>query len=132
MSQTDTEKVDTAEDIAAATELVRAVEANGAKVSISRTAAEAGNLKILDESPYNAVSGQVLGPIFPGEDGYDIVEDVEPTSPEGIEELKGAALDQALDDAGLVKSGTVAEKRARLTEHAANQTPGAAGSGDQQ
>lgn len=31
--------------------------------------------------------------------------------------LKGAALDEALDAAGLSKAGTVAEKRVRLTEH---------------
>lgn len=31
--------------------------------------------------------------------------------------LRGAALEQALDDAGLSKSGTVAEKQARLAEH---------------
>lgn len=32
--------------------------------------------------------------------------------------LRGAALDQALEDAGLPKSGTADEKRARLAEHA--------------
>lgn len=36
------------------------------------------------------------------------------------EELKGAALDQALEDAGLPKSGSADEKRARLAEHQAN------------
>lgn len=34
-------------------------------------------------------------------------------------ELKGKALDKALEDAGLEKSGTAAEKRARLAEHQA-------------
>lgn len=32
--------------------------------------------------------------------------------------LKGAALDQALEDAGLPKTGSADEKRARLAEHA--------------
>ena len=45
----------------------------------------------------------------------------EPTNPDGSasapEGLKGAALDKALDDAGLSKTGTVAEKRARLADH---------------
>lgn len=34
-------------------------------------------------------------------------------------ELKGKALDDALDAAGLSKAGTVEEKRARLTDHEA-------------
>lgn len=33
------------------------------------------------------------------------------------DELKGAALDDALEAAGLPKSGTADEKRARLAEH---------------
>lgn len=36
------------------------------------------------------------------------------------EELRGAALDKALDDAGLPKSGSADEKRARLAEHQAD------------
>lgn len=36
-----------------------------------------------------------------------------------IEELKGAELTEQLEAAGLPKSGTVAEKRARLAEHEA-------------
>lgn len=32
-------------------------------------------------------------------------------------EIKGAALDQALEDAGLPKTGTADEKRQRLAEH---------------
>lgn len=48
-----------------------------------------------------------------------------PTSPDGSADvmaadpadLKGAALDQALDDAGLSKTGNADEKRARLAEH---------------
>lgn len=38
-------------------------------------------------------------------------------------ELKGAALDEALETAGLPKSGSVADKRARLADHLASQTP---------
>lgn len=42
-----------------------------------------------------------------------------PTAPEDepAAELKGAALDEALEDAGLPKSGTADEKRQRLAEH---------------
>lgn len=40
-------------------------------------------------------------------------------SDEQVEELRGQALDEALDEAGLSKAGTVAEKRARLKEHEA-------------
>ena len=36
-----------------------------------------------------------------------------------VADLKGKALDAALDEAGLSKSGTVEEKRARLAEHEA-------------
>lgn len=39
------------------------------------------------------------------------------------EELKGAALDEALDAAGLPKSGSADEKRARLAEHQVDGTP---------
>jgi hypothetical protein len=38
------------------------------------------------------------------------------------EQLRGAALDKALDDAGLPKNGSAAEKRARLAEHRAAQS----------
>lgn len=44
----------------------------------------------------------------------------EPADKDGSEdgeELKGAALDEALEKAGLPKSGTADEKRARLAEH---------------
>lgn len=37
------------------------------------------------------------------------------------DELKGAALDDALDAAGLPKSGSADEKRARYAEHVAAQ-----------
>lgn len=36
-----------------------------------------------------------------------------------VEELRGAALNESLETAGLSKSGTVNEKRARLAEHEA-------------
>lgn len=41
---------------------------------------------------------------------------------EEAHELKGAALDDALKDAGLTLSGTAEEKRARLADHR-SQTP---------
>ncbi|MER7070964.1 hypothetical protein [Terrabacter sp. NPDC000476] len=40
----------------------------------------------------------------------------EPSADDALE-LKGAALDEALEEAGLAKSGTADEKRARLAEH---------------
>lgn len=40
-------------------------------------------------------------------------------------ELKGKALDEALDAAGLAKTGSADEKRARLAEHAHQQADGA-------
>jgi hypothetical protein len=53
-------------------------------------------------------------------DDPDFVEAVEKLrTGEQVAELKGKALDDALDAAGLSKSGTVEEKRARLTEHEA-------------
>lgn len=39
------------------------------------------------------------------------------------EPLRGHALDEALDEAGLTKTGTVAEKQARLAEHNAGIDP---------
>lgn len=42
---------------------------------------------------------------------------------DGSDDLKGKALDEALDAAGLPKSGTADEKRARLAEHQADGTP---------
>jgi hypothetical protein len=52
--------------------------------------------------------------------------DAAPDEPQGDEddgddEPKGADLDKALDEAGLQKSGTADEKRARLREHRASQ-----------
>lgn len=41
-----------------------------------------------------------------------------PARPGDVVELKGAELDSALESAGLSKSGTVAEKRDRLTAYA--------------
>lgn len=43
--------------------------------------------------------------------------DPTPESPDAALELKGAALDEALEEAGLSKSGTADEKRQRLAEH---------------
>jgi hypothetical protein len=39
-------------------------------------------------------------------------------------ELKGKALDEALDAAGLPKTGSADEKRARLAEHTQSQSDG--------
>ena len=45
-------------------------------------------------------------------------------------ELKGKALDDALEAAGLPKTGTADEKRKALAEHEAAQTPAAEGEQD--
>ena len=51
--------------------------------------------------------------------GWETRADIEARAGEEAEELRGKALDKALEDAGLSKSGTVDEKRARLAEHEA-------------
>ncbi len=63
--------------------------------------------EVVSDDPAVVLSLRGLGARF------GIVEDPEP------EDLKGAALDDALEEAGLSKSGTVKEKRARLAEHQA-------------
>lgn len=45
------------------------------------------------------------------------------SAPADGEALKGAELNQALEDAGLPKTGSADDKRARLAEHAAQQNP---------
>ena len=53
------------------------------------------------------------------ERGWETPDDIAARAGEEAEELRGKALDRALEDAGLSKSGTVDEKRARLAEHEA-------------
>lgn len=48
--------------------------------------------------------------------GWETPEDIAERAGQEAEELKGKALDAALEDAGLAKSGSVDEKRARLAE----------------
>lgn len=48
--------------------------------------------------------------------GWETQEDIAARAGAEAEELKGKALDKALEDAGLSKSGTVDEKRDRLAE----------------
>jgi len=50
--------------------------------------------------------------------GYSLTEEA---ADDVANELKGKALDQALEDAGLPKSGTADEKRARYAEYLAEQ-----------
>lgn len=45
-------------------------------------------------------------------------------TPDDAAELKGTALDDALDDAGLLTTGTADEKRARLAAHLAQPPAG--------
>lgn len=60
-------------------------------------------------------------------DGFTVVDVVLeadlPAEPDPAD-LKGQALDDALETAGLPKSGTADEKRARLAEHAEGGTQG--------
>lgn len=49
--------------------------------------------------------------------GWETPDDIAARAGAEAEELRGKALDEALDDAGLSKSGTADEKRARLAEY---------------
>lgn len=51
--------------------------------------------------------------------GWETPDDIAARAGAEAEELKGKALDDALDAAGLSKSGTADEKRDRLAEHEA-------------
>ena len=51
--------------------------------------------------------------------GWETAADIAARTSAEAEELRGKALDEALEDAGLLKSGTVDEKRTRLAEHEA-------------
>ena len=51
--------------------------------------------------------------------GWETAEDIAARAGAEAEELRGKALDEELEDAGLSKSGTADEKRARLAEHKA-------------
>jgi hypothetical protein len=53
---------------------------------------------------------------FMGDRGWSLTD---AAAADVAEELKGKALDQALEEAGLPKSGSADEKRARLAEHIA-------------
>lgn len=53
-------------------------------------------------------------------DHYDAKEHWERVDEVNVGDLKGKALDEQLENAGLPKSGKVAEKQARLAEHLAN------------
>lgn len=52
--------------------------------------------------------------------GWETSEDIAVRAGAEAEELKGKALDAALEDAGLSKSGTADEKRDRLAEYEAS------------
>ena len=51
--------------------------------------------------------------------GFETAEQSAARAEHEAEQLRGRELDKALDRAGLSKSGTVAQKQARLAEHAA-------------
>ena len=51
--------------------------------------------------------------------GWETADDIAARAGAEAEELRGKALDEALDNAGLSKSGSADEKRARLAEYEA-------------
>jgi hypothetical protein len=76
-------------------------EGSSTVVTVTRERAEALGLEVLDQPAVDR-RGRPLGPR----------EIAQPAS-----ELKGAALDEALEEAGLPKSGSADEKRKRLAAH---------------
>lgn len=70
-------------------------------VTVTKEFAESLGLDVLDQ-PAVADNGRPLGPREAAESSSD---------------LKGAALDEALEQAGLPKTGSADEKRARLAAH---------------
>lgn len=87
------------------------VEVNGGQVTVSRRYAEAKGLKILAKERAVDKSGRVLSA-----SGHSSADRVGASIDGDVADLKGAALTQALEDAGLPKGGNADEKRARLTE----------------
>lgn len=66
----------------------------------------------------NEETGDVVTVPVELQDKYDSLDQWSRFVPESeAAELKGAALDEALEDAGLSKSGSADDKRARLAEH---------------
>lgn len=89
-------------------DLVRVKLENGTETSVGASFAASHKLKVLDKPAVDAVG--------------------RPIRAKHPVRLRGSELDRALDAAGLPKSGTAAEKRARLAEHI--ETTGALGVGD--
>lgn len=88
---------------------VRIKTEDGTEVTHTREFAESHGLKILEDKAALGRDGRALDPKYPVD-------------------LRGAELDTALEQAGLPKGGTAAEKRERLSDH---QTSGASGVGNQ-
>lgn len=89
-------------------DLVRVKLENGTEASVGTSFADSHGLKVLDKPAVDAAGRPI------------------PTKHPVT--LRGSELDRALEEAGLPKTGTAAEKRARLDEHI--ETTGAAGVGD--
>lgn len=83
-------------------DLVRVKLDSGAEASVGASFAESHNLKMLDRPALR--HGRALRTKYPVD-------------------LKGAALDAALDEAGLSKSGSADEKRQRLSDHQLSVAP---------
>lgn len=79
------------------TTFVRVKLENGAEASVSAGFAKSKGLKVLDKAATDR--------------GGRALRDKPPV------DLRGQELDEALDAAGLPKSGTAAQKRARLADH---------------
>lgn len=88
--------------------LVRVKLENGTEISVGESFAASHGLKVLNKPAVDAVGRTVRTK--------------RPVT------LRGSELDSALEAAGLSKSGTADEKRARLAEHI--ETTGATGVGD--
>lgn len=86
-------------------ELVRVQLDNGQEASVGASFAKSHGLTVLDK-PARDARGRVLPAAAP------------PAAAEV--ELKGKALDAALEEAGLDKTGTADAKRQRLVEHQAS------------
>jgi hypothetical protein len=104
----------TGETVAEDRTLVRVKLKDGGEASVSRAFAKSRKLTVLKDK--SAV------------DAFGVARDAKPHI--DLSGVRGRALDDALEAAGLDKSGTADEKRARLAEHQASGTSVPAGNTD--
>lgn len=79
------------------------------------------DLAVPDRKDHGPLGLSDPGSVAAGIDGAERVREQEARTAEddadGVDDLRGRELNDALDQAGLSKTGTVAEKRARLADH---------------